>query len=72
MVQQSMVMRSMQAKRNAALGAIAVSIAKQKNDVLYNKLVKYRKLWKDSKNQITQKYSSLAMQKWAANQSKHK
>jgi len=69
-VQQSMVMRSMQAKKNAALAAIAVSIARQKNDVLYHKLKKYRKLWKDTKNQIVQKYGSAATQKWAQNQSK--
>ena len=61
-------MRSMQAKKNAALGAIAVSIARSKNDVLYHKLRKYRKLWKDTKNQIVQKYSGLAMQQWAKKQ----
>jgi len=69
MVQQSMVMRSMQAKKNAALGAIAVSIARTRNDVLYHKLKKYRKLWKDTKNQIAQKYGGLAMQQWAKKQS---
>jgi hypothetical protein len=68
-VQQSMVMRSMEAKRNAALAAIAVSIARSKNDVLYHKLKKYRALWKDTKNQILSKYSGQAMQKWAKNQS---
>jgi hypothetical protein len=59
----------MQAKKNAALGAIAVSIARTKNDVLYHKLRKYRKLWKDTKNQIVQKYQGQAMQKWAQKQS---
>jgi hypothetical protein len=58
----------MQAKKNAALAAIAVSIAKSKNDVLYHKLRKYRALWKDTKNQIVTKYGSAAMQKWAKNQ----
>jgi hypothetical protein len=33
-------------------------------------LKKYRKLWKDTKNQIVQKYGSAAVQKWAQNQSK--
>ena len=66
----SMVMRSHQAKKNAALGAIAVSIARSKNDVLFHKLKKYRNLWKDTKNQIVQKYSSVAMQRWAQNQAK--
>lgn len=69
-IQQGMVMRSYAAKRNAALAAIAVSIAKKNNDVLYHKLKKYRKLWKDTKNQILMKYQSAAMQQWARNQSK--
>jgi hypothetical protein len=68
----SMVMRSHEAKKNAALAAIAVSVARSKNDVLYHKLIKYRRLWKDTKNQILSKYSSVAMQRWAANQAKGK
>lgn len=68
MVQTSMVMRSHEAKKNAALGAIAVSMARKKNDVLYFKLKKYRKLWKDTKNQITQKYGPAALQQWSKNQ----
>ena len=67
-VQASMTIRSHAAKKNAALAAIAVSIARMKNDVLYMKLKKYRGLWKDTKNQIVQKYSGAAMQKWAQNQ----
>lgn len=66
----SMVMRSHQAKKNAAIGAISVSIAKQRNDVLYAKLIKYRGLWKDTVEQIKSKYSSAAMSKWAKNQAK--
>jgi hypothetical protein len=34
------------------------------------KLKKYRGLWKDTKNQIVQKYGSLALQKWSTNQAK--
>jgi hypothetical protein len=67
-VTQSMSMRTMQAKKNAALGAIAVSIARSKNDPLYHKLKKYRTLWKDTKNQLVSKYGSLAMQTWAKKQ----
>jgi hypothetical protein len=66
----SMVMRSHEAKKNAAIAAIAVSIARSRNDVLYHKLKKYRGLWKDTKNQITQKYGSAALSKWAQNQAK--
>jgi len=68
MAQASMTLRTHQAKKNAALAAIAVSIARSKNDVLYHKLKKYRALWKDTKSQITAKYGSMAMQKWALNQ----
>ena len=67
-VSTSMTMRSFEAKRNAALAAIAVSIARKNNDVLYHKLKKYRALWKDTKNLILSKYSGQAMQKWAQNQ----
>jgi len=69
-VSASMVMRSHEAKKNAALAAIAVSIARSRNDVLYHKLKKYRNLWKDTKNQIVSKYGSAAMSKWAQNQAK--
>ena len=68
--QASMVMRSHAAKKNAILGSLSVSIARSKNDVLYHKLRKYRKLWKESKDQIVQKYGSMALQKWATNQAK--
>lgn len=71
MVQASMHMRTHEAKKNAALGAIAVSLARQKNDVLYHKLKKYRKLWKDTKNQIVQKYSAAALQQWSKNQAQN-
>lgn len=66
----SMVMRSYESKKNAAVAAIAVSIARSRNDVLYMKLKKYRGLWKDTKNQILQKYQSAAISKWAQNQAK--
>jgi hypothetical protein len=70
MVAASMVMRSHEAKKNAAVAAIAVSIARMNNDVLYMKLKKYRGLWKDTKNMITQKYGSAALSKWSKNQAK--
>jgi len=68
--QASMVIRSYEAKRNAALSAIAVSIAKSRNDVLFLRLKRARRIWKDTKAQILQKYMSAALQQWAANQSK--
>ncbi len=68
----SMTVRSFEAKRNAALAAIAVSIARMNNDVLYAKLRKHRAIWKDTKNMILSKYSGQATQKWALNQAKGK
>jgi len=60
----SIVTRSRDSKIAAAIGAIAYGIAKQKNDPLYLKAAKYKKLWKQNKEQIMQKYGSLARQKW--------
>ena len=65
----SMVQRSREAKINAAVGAIAVSMAKKANDPLYFKLVKYRKLWKETKNRIVAKYGARAYQQWVSNKS---
>jgi hypothetical protein len=63
-----MVVRSHETKKKAALAAIAVSIARSRNDVLYHKLKKYRNLWKETKNQILQKYGSAALQQWSKKQ----
>ena len=65
----SMVMRSHEAKRNAAIAAISVALAKKNNDVLYAKLRKYRALWKAAKNDIVRKYGPQAQQVWAKKQS---
>jgi len=70
MVTTSTTIRTHEAKKNAAIGAIAVAIARKKNDVLFHKLKKYRNLWKDTKAQIVQKYGSMALQQWSKNQSK--
>jgi len=66
----SMQMRSREAKINAAVGAIAVAIAKKKNDPLYHKLIKYRSLWKKTKDEIMRKYGNIAYQHWVQKQAK--
>ena len=66
----SMQMRSREAKINAAVGAIAVAIAKKKNDPLYHKLIKYRSLWKKTKDEIMKKYGNIAYQQWVQKQAK--
>jgi len=67
-ISMSMSIRSREAKMNAAIGAISVSIAKEKNDPIVHKMLKYRKLWKDTKNQIVQKYGAFARQRWMQKQ----
>jgi len=66
----TMTMRTREAKINSAVGAIAVAIARQKNDPLYHKLQKYKKLWKETKAQIISRYGAIAYQKWIQNQAK--
>ena len=66
----SMQMRSREAKINAAVGAIAVAIAKKKNDPLYHKLIKFRTLWKRTKDEIMRKYGNIAYQQWVQKQAK--
>jgi len=62
----SMTTRSREAKINAAVGAISVSLAKKRNDPEYQKLIKYRTLWKETKNKIVNRYGSLAYQQWSS------
>jgi len=68
----TMQSRSRESKINAAVAAISISIAKKKQDPLYPKLIKFKKLWKSTKDQIVQKYGPMAHQKWVENQAKKK
>jgi hypothetical protein len=63
-----MQMRSYESKKNAAIGAIAVSLAKKNRDPLYDRLKHFRGAWKHAKNEILQRYYSQATQKWQAGQ----
>ena len=65
----SMVSRTREAKLSAAIAAVSVAMAKKNNDPLYHKLIKHRKAWKTAKDQIVQKYNSMARQKVISNQS---
>jgi len=66
----SMTMRSREAKINAAVAAIAVKIALQKNDPYAKKMLKFRSLWKKYKDEIVKKYGPIAHQKYMMNQAK--
>jgi hypothetical protein len=63
-----MQMRSYESKKNAAIGAIAVSMAKKNKDPLYDRLKHFRGAWKHAKNEILQRYYSQATQRWQAGQ----
>jgi len=65
-----MQMRSYESKKAAAIGAIAVALAKKNNDPLYERLKHFRGAWKSSKNEILQRYYSQATQQWQAGQNR--
>jgi len=65
-----MQMRSYESKKAAAIGAIAVSLAKKHKDPLYDRLKHFRGAWKDSKDQILQRYYSQATMQWQQGQNK--
>jgi len=65
-----MQMRSYESKKNAAIGAIAVSLAKKHHDPLYERLKHFRSAWKHTKNEILQRYYSQATQQWQAGQNR--
>ena len=69
MVQQSMVKRTREAKKNAAIAAIATKMAKDNGDVLYKKSQKFKKLFFAAKAAISKKYFARARSAWTAQQS---
>ena len=67
-----MQMRSYESKKQAAIAAIAVSLAKKNNDPHYEMLKRYRHAWKKIKDEIVTRYRSQAEMKFQQNQSKSK
>lgn len=63
----STIKRGRAQKLGSSKGTIAISLARKKNDPLYQKMIRYKGLYKTTKNQIEKKYASksrtLAMQK---------
>ncbi|GEM_PF-1619041 len=57
----SLVARTKEAKLAALTGAFAIKIARQKQDPLYEKLVRFKKAYKLVKRQIIAKYGTKAM-----------
>lgn len=54
---------SRQAKISRATGAMAASVARQKNDPLYKKMIFHKNMWKKYKEQVMKKYSNRVKQK---------
>lgn len=64
-----MQMRTHESKKNAAIGAIAVSMAKKNQDPLYGLLKRHRDAWKRAKDDIVMRYKSQAEMKFQRKQS---
>ena len=65
-----MQMRTYESKKAAAIGAIAVAMAKKNKDPLYDRLKHFRGAWKGSKDEILQRYYSQATQRWQSGQNR--
>lgn len=61
---------SKEAKKSRGINAAAFRIAKEKDDLLYKKSVKFKGLWQKVNEQIAVKYKSLARQRFLESQSK--
>jgi len=71
MVHQSMVKRTTEAKKNAAIAALSMKLAKDKGDILQKKAEKYKKLFIAAKQAIIKKYGPMARQEWVKQQSQN-
>lgn len=64
-----MQMRTHESKKNAAIGAISVSMAKKNHDPLYELLKRHRSAWKRAKDDIVMRYRSQAEMQFQRKQS---
>lgn len=69
---QSMIKRGRPQKLESTAGAIAVRIARQRHDPLYDRMIKFKKLYREAKERLEKKYWSIAMQKARQMSSKSK
>jgi len=72
MVQQSLVKRTREAKRNAAVSVIAMRLAKEKDDIIWKKASKFKKLFVAAKDAINKKYGQRASIEWMKKQNENK
>lgn len=59
--QTSLIKRTKAEKFSALVGALAIKIARQKNDPLLEKMLRYKKAYKALKRQLIQKYQAKAV-----------
>ncbi len=64
-----MAFRTHESKKNAAIGAIAVSMAKKNHDPLYDLLKRHRTAWKRAKDDLVMRYRSQAEMQFQRKQS---
>jgi len=65
-----MQMRSYESKKEAAIAAIAVALAKKNKDPLYEQLKRHRGAWKRIKDDLVRRYRGQAEMKFQQNQSR--
>lgn len=68
MVQMSMVKRSREAKKNAAISVIAMKLAKDNADMQWKKAAKFKKLFVAAKRAVAMKYGPRAKVEWMKQQ----
>lgn len=70
MTQTSMVKRTKEAKKNAAVSVIAMKMAKDAGDIQQKKAAKFKKLFLAAKKAILKKYGPRAKVEWTKQQSR--
>jgi len=68
MTQTSMVRRSREAKKNAAIAVIAMKLAKDADDIQQKKAARFKKLFLAAKEAILRKYGPRAKVAWTKKQ----
>lgn len=58
---QSTIRRGRSQKIKSTSATVAVSLARQKNDPLYQRMIRYKTLYKQAKQQLERKYKSKSM-----------
>ena len=68
MVQTTMVRRSRESKKNAAVSVIAMRLAKEAGDIQQKKAARFKKLFFAAKKAVLRKYEPRAKVEWTRKQ----